>query len=112
LFATTDHEVDQLLIFIMPYVLGLMGEEWHPRLIHNRSSTLQIIRLDLIYIKQFFLLNVVGNWVQGMYTEACEVFDDMHRAGCKPNVVTYTGLLFAYSNAGLTILTLHFSQYV
>jgi pentatricopeptide repeat protein len=88
----------------MPYVPWLMGEKLHPSLIHNRFSTLQIMKLNLIYTNQFVLLNTVGNSVQGMYNEACVVFDDMQGAGCKRNVVTYTGLLFAYSNAGLAIL--------
>lgn len=50
--------------------------------------------------------------MQGMYSESCEILGDMQKAGCKPTVVTYTSLLFAYSNAGPIIYTFHFSQYV
>lgn len=45
--------------------------------------------------------------MQGMYNEAREIFDDMQKAGCNPNVVTYTSLSLAYSNAGLLLHTLN-----
>lgn len=45
-----------------------------------------------------------------MYNEARTIFDDMRKAGCKANVVTYTSLMIAYSNAGTTFHTLNISQ--
>jgi hypothetical protein len=42
-----------------------------------------------------------------MHREAREVFEEMKKSGCSPNVVTYTSLVYAYSNAGGSHLDLH-----